>query len=230
MDQIPAFARINTVLNAVDSLETSARFLSRTDEFKWKWLAIALHHSLYMFSVAALHNGNPDNVTTITADPDDNRLCRIGNHQEWKKSKKAYVGTGPAYRIKWIPIEDLPPEHKTQKNKNKKPKLIGFWTALARVQDQHYWMGRLASIKALELSDSKIDDIVFLSIALRNAFVHYVPKGYLVDIPSIIKVSRTGLQAIEFLALRSNAIWHIDEDWRTRIESSIKEISVGLGI
>ncbi|MGO8945330.1 MAG: hypothetical protein ACLQJ7_16870 [Syntrophobacteraceae bacterium] len=228
VDQPPPFAKISTVLNAVDSLETSASFLARQDEFKWKWIAIALHHALYMFCVAALHNGNSDNVTTICSNPDANRWC-IGDDQKWKKSTTVKVGFGPAYRIEWLPTEDSPPEYKAQKNKNKQPKLVGFWTALARVQDQHYWMGRLTITKALELTDGEIDDIVFLSTALRNEFVHYIPKGYLVDIPSIIKVSKTSLRAIEFLALRSNAVWEcIEHNWRVRVQCAIKKVSHSL--
>lgn len=228
MDQPSAFTKISTVLNAVDSLETSASFLSRQDEFKWKWIAIALHHALYMFCIAALHNGNPDNVTTISSNPDDNQWCRIGDEHKWRKSRRVPVSSGPAYRIEWLPTEDLPTEHKSQKSKNKQLKLIGFWTALARVQDQHYWMGRLKITKAVELSNSEVDDIVFLSIALRNEFIHYIPKGYLIDIPSIIKVGNTALRAIEFLSLKSNALWYVDDNWRVRVESAITEVRRGL--
>ena len=226
VDQPSAFARISTVPNAVDSLETAASFLARQDEFKWKWVAIALHHALYIFCVTAINNGNPDNVTTTFSNSDDNLWCRIGNDQKWKRSKKVKVGFGPAYRIEWLPTEDTPPEFNEEKEgKNKRPSLIGFWTALARVQDQYYWMGRLSNTKALELTDIEVDDIVFLSIALRNEFVHYVPKWYLFDIPCTMKAIKTALRAVEFLALKSNAIY-IEDGWRTRVESAVSEASL----
>jgi hypothetical protein len=42
---------IDEVENPIDSLETALQFLQREDNLKWKWIAIALHHSLYSFYI-----------------------------------------------------------------------------------------------------------------------------------------------------------------------------------
>ena len=54
----PYYISIDEKENAIDSLETTLSFLGRDDNLKWKWFAIALHHSLYSFCISALEHGN----------------------------------------------------------------------------------------------------------------------------------------------------------------------------
>jgi hypothetical protein len=154
---------INEVENAIDSLETAVQFLSRRDNLKWKWVAIALHHSLYSFCIAALVCGNYTNVLEKGKNEDDGRFHKIGDDLKWRKSKIVKRNGGPEYTIQWEYTDEEPPPEKNPEQmgignllKDRKHKLIGFWTALARVQDLLWHMSKYPPIsQALTLSDSQ---------------------------------------------------------------------------
>lgn len=48
--------------NAIDFLETAAKFYNGNHPHKWKWLTISLHGALYGFAVLAIQGTNPDRV------------------------------------------------------------------------------------------------------------------------------------------------------------------------
>jgi hypothetical protein len=224
----PVALKVDTVTNAIDSLETAVDFLSRNDEMKWKWVAFALHHSLYSFCVAALHNGSWTDV--ITSGKDDKGFYAKVGDGGWRRSKREYVNGGPAYRIHWDSISGDPPQAQPSARKKKRPdrpsqsKLIGFWTALARVQDGYLWMGRMVTTQPLLLSDDEIDNIAWLTNEVRNNLTHFVPKLHLIDIASIKATGSTVIDAIEFLALESYAVMYRSGDMRSRVERAIKVI------
>ena len=62
---------LNEVENAINSLKVTAQFSITVDSFKWKWITIALHHSLYSFCIACQAQGNPDNVFPSGDDDND---------------------------------------------------------------------------------------------------------------------------------------------------------------
>ncbi len=137
---------VTATTNAADSLVAAERFLLLDDILRWKWFAIAMHHSLYSFCVAALHNSNQDDVTTRGHDADTGYQVRIGNDPVWRACSKKEIGRGPAYRLKWTPIGTEPnvPTSSGKVRQKTRTKLITFWSALARVQDDHFWMRRVA--------------------------------------------------------------------------------------
>lgn len=219
---------LNAVENAIDSLETAASFLDRDDKLKWKWIAIALHHSLYSFCIACLVNSNFENVLTTGKNIDENNFLLQGNCKTWKQSKKRHKTRSGGYTIEWIDIDNDPTTTSPEKQKNLsgvgKPKLIGFWTAIARVQDQTFWMGRLMGMKALVLNDSEWKNIEWLTDYIRNGIVHFVPKYISISIVDIEKACIDVIRAIEFLAEKSYAIiYHEPEKDQIRIKQTIKE-------
>ncbi len=221
---------INAVENAIDSLETAVSFLDRNDNLKWKWIAISLHHSLYSFCIACLKNSDYTNV--ISTINDGNLYIKKGNDSNWKKSKKDPRKNGPGYTIKWENTNEEPKRTTGEerikitgkKSKEKGSKLIGFWTALARVQDQTLWMGKLMCTKALVLSDAEWQSIEWTTEQVRNATVHFIPKYLAVSIPSVKSASIDILRVIEFLALESFSIAY------TNYEQDIKRIKMALDI
>lgn len=185
--------------NALDSLRLCSEYIVNNNRFKWKWIAISLHHSLYSFCIACLTQGNFDNVIA-TANDDKNHFVIKGNEKYCKKSKKIYIGNGPAYRIQWIPsnltIDDiLLIPSKKKKNIHK---LIGFWTALARVQDSEHSMGGFQTdVFPLILSDDDIKKIVYLA-KIRNELAHFIPKTFGISINDIKESAKVYLNSIEF--------------------------------
>lgn len=214
---------LDEVENAVDSLETAVAFLTRNDNLKWKWIAFAMHHSLYSFSIACLVNGNYDNVLSSGKNDDNNQYCMMGNNnKKWKKSRRVKKYNGPGYVIEWedtdeVPAEASPKEIEEMEKKKHKRQLIGFWSALARVQDSYYWMGRSVITRAVKLSDEEWKSIKWLTNSVRNDLMHFVPKLLSVSIRSVKKACLDLLRVIEFLALDSGALLYHRTDWRQRI-------------
>ena len=114
---IDGVLRVDTAANALDSLETAAGFVGRADDYRWKWIAIAIHHALYSFCIAALHNSSPDEVLDSRGG-DDDRYVEIGNKPQ-HKSRKVKIDDGPAYRIEWSPFSGNPPKSKSKPKKRK---------------------------------------------------------------------------------------------------------------
>jgi hypothetical protein len=111
----------------------------------------------------------------------------------------------PYYTIEWSEIENDPPQVESKSNKkSKKDQLISFWSALARVQDQEYWMGRLYGIKALKLSESQVKNIIWLVVDVRNDLMHFIPKSYGISTDDLKAAFVDIIEVIEFLAFKSN--------------------------
>lgn len=221
------YIHLDTNENAIDSLETAATFLARDDNLKWKWFALALHHSLYSFCIAALENGNYENV--LEHRNNDIRI-RKGNGSILKSVREPFYIKNyktSAFRITWEQVSILPA--KKVPGQKYKEKLISFWTALARVQDGVFWMNRLIIHKPLVLTDEEIVNIVWLADAVRNDIMHFTPKGYLIPIYDLLLCSRTYLRAIEFIALDSCGILFMNlEQSKKRITAAINQINENL--
>ncbi len=199
------FLSLNEIDNAINSLIVAKEFIEKDDIFKWKWVAIALHHSLYSFCISALVNGNYDNVLSNTKNEDtDGWLTR--DNEKWKRLCKKNYENRKYYRLVWFDKEEKPPEKKPTPQKNSQQKLIGFWTALARVMDGEYWMGRTVRSKALHLNDEDLEKIYWVTEFVRNDLVHFIPKIKVLDIDYLKECLIVILESIEFLISDSNSI------------------------
>lgn len=206
---------VNTFSNATDSILRSAEFVVCEDEFRWKWVAIALHHALYSTAIAALeHHLSPQlwKKGGGGKDQDKGHLCQVGN-APWMKSRTEEISGTPAYRIIWEPTDERPtgdhssePLIKKALNPTGKEQLISLWTALARVMDGHYWMGSYAISSPLKLSDDGIRRIVWLSIEVRNNLAHFQPKINAIFVPDICQAGLVILKALRFLIFESQTI------------------------
>ena len=197
---------MNELENAIDSLKIATQEILTSEQFRWKWITIALHHSLYSFCVACQSQGNPDNVISIGED-DKYEYVMMGNETKYSHPVKEFIGRTPAYRIRWELTDysntNQPPA--SSKKVRKTNKLISFWTALARVQDPYFWMGKLTCLRPLILDDEQIKLIVYFT-RLRNELVHFKPKSFGLSVSEIKTAALVILDSIEFLALKSNAI------------------------
>jgi len=223
------YVTINTVNNALDSLETAAQFLARSDNLKWKWAAIALHHSLYSFCIACLEYGNSNRVLSSGRN-DDEALFVSKDGETWFKSKRTKRPSSPGYTIEWVPIEKKPPRPTLPNKKDSKPrpKTISFWTALARVQDGFSWMDR-RQFRPLILSEDEWIYIEWLAISIRNELIHFSPKTYLLPVAEIQQACSHVLRPIEFLSLESGAIYYLEDVQRRNIQTALLRLREGLG-
>lgn len=216
---------IDEVLNALDSLETACLFLDRADKFKWKWIAIALDHALYGFCISAIAMHDPFNVWSGT---NDNMYMFEQAGHGWMKSHKVMFDEGPAYRIEWkpcipppeIPCDSDPIEQRFQRLLD--GDIIGFWSALARVQDSVLWMARMSHTQALHLTDEQMRRIIFLHNYVRNKIAHFMPKTYTFSVPKIQAASKDIINAIGELVFKSFAIYSSRvDDIRSRTKTAI---------
>jgi hypothetical protein len=119
----------------------------------------------------------------------------------------------PAYRIEWESLKNISENSGKTKIKKKSKsfvaseKLIGFWPALARVQDSYFWMGRLFGQQAVVLTDDELIKIFNLTEVIRNNLSHYIPKIFAFSVDDIIENSQPFLKAIEFLVFESFSIF-----------------------
>jgi len=211
---------VTEIENTVDSIETAVVFLGRRDEYRWKWISFALHHALYSLCIASLVHGNYK-VVLKSQGNDDKHYFRRGLHDKWKQSKIIRRDDSPYYTIKWGEIENDPPQIESKSNKKpKKDHLISFWSALARVQDQEYWMGRLYGIKALKLTESQVKNIIWLVVEVRNDLMHFIPKSYGISIQDLKAAFIDIIEVIEFLAFESNPFLF---SFKPEIEIPLKE-------
>ncbi|GAB4286645.1 MAG: hypothetical protein Kow0098_02110 [Ignavibacteriaceae bacterium] len=72
-----------------------------------------------------------------------------------------------------------------------------------RIQSIYYWMRGYAQTRALKITDEELYSICWLSQKVRNDLMHFIPKGYSIDILSIIAVSKIFVKIIDFLAVKS---------------------------
>lgn len=212
---------VTEIENTVDSIETAVAFLGRPDKYRWKWISFALHHTLYSLCIASLVHGNYK-VVLKSQGNDDKHYFRRGLHDKWKKSKIIRRDDSPYYTIKWGEIENDPPQIESKSNKKpKKDHLISFWSALARVQDQEYWMGRLYGIKALKLTESQVRNIIWLVVEVRNDLMHFIPKLYGISIQDLKAAVIDIIELIEFLAFESNPFLF---SFKPEIEIPLKDV------
>lgn len=209
--------------NAIDSLETALYFLNREDNLKWKWIVLSLYHALYMFCVANLEGSNYKNVLETGIEADEETYFKRGD-EKWKKSNKQKISDKGAYKIVWHEIEGEPQVRTLNTKKNKREKLIGFWTALARVQDGELWMGRYIFSKPLKLNNNQLKSIELL-VEYRNRFSHFIPIGLMTDIKHFINIIPDILDILNFLALESkNLAILYDEGAEGRIKKTLEQI------
>ncbi len=230
----PETFTVGELENAVDSIETTCFFLDRDEPLRWKWVAFAIHHSIYSMCITCLGMFQPSCVLSSRKGKDkddDGHLCQIGN-RPLMKSKRVPVATGPAYRIVWEPTNEPIPENNDSPEdpverlrRQENLPLIGFWTALARVQDPILWMGRLGNSKALVMSDEEIRQLTWLHQRVRNELMHFKPKSYTVFIDGVRTATLTAVRAVQFLALESHTfVWPENGNHYERIQRAVKRM------
>lgn len=227
------YLSVTAILNATDSLETALASLGRDDDMKWKWVGFSLHHALYSFSVAALHNANWE--TVVSSGRDDQKVYSKQGDDPWYKCRKVRVpDTKNAYRLVWELIQGEPPsageqstdfdEASERMQRFSKAKLIGFWTALARVQDGHHWMNRYVNSRPLTLTDKEVQDIAWVTDHVRNRLMHFVPSMSLIGIESVRQTSLVALQAISFLISESNTLLFRNLESKRAVEATVENL------
>lgn len=207
MDETLVFAEYDT---AVDSLEQALRFAQQDNPFRWKWIVLALDNALYTAALSCLSHFI-DFVLVGTYS--DKTFWFTSNGHSWLQSYKVPVSfqgekLKNAYRIDWDRHSNPPAKQAEAKPRRKatvarlfasEANLIGFWTALARVQDKHFWMRQSVVSCPLKLDDEDMYWVWCLHERLRNPFTHCKPGEYGIPIQDMSKACSVVSYAATFL-------------------------------
>ena len=80
----------------------------------------------------------------------------------------------------------------------------------------------------LTADNGAIKDIEKLN-ALRNDFIHFVPKGLSLELSGMPRIVRNVTEAIEHLAVSHPTFWHhLDEVLQNRISNALNRLSTGV--
>lgn len=224
----PKTMYIDAVENAVDSLETTVSYFERNDNLKWKWIVFSLHHALYMFCTINLEGSNYQEVLSNGYNEDENSFFRRAD-EKWKKSRIIKRNNSPGYTIQWEFIDGEPQSKTSGRQRKRKEKLIGFWTALARVQDEELWMARYIHSKAVSLSDEQWQSIEWLTENVKNQLTHFIPMGLSISLISLKKACFDVTNIIEQLAFHTGQVLYMDNGVEDRIKVSLNKLKSYLG-
>ncbi len=222
------YLTIDELENAVDSLEMAAFCLQN---LRWKWSALAIHHALYSMCIVSLVKWTADSVVKNSYGKDDEgNLCQING--PIMESRRLIIRDGGAYRINWIPTAKTIPVVNISVSKtisdlthSNKRKLIGFWTAIARVQDSHFWMARDTRSTAVHITDDDLLHLEYLHNYVRNELMHFIPKSYSICIEDMHSSLLVAVNIIEYLVVHAQTInWPIHGFHYERVVSAVKTI------
>jgi hypothetical protein len=222
------FVRIDEVENAIDYLESCLLFFPRTDSLKWKWIGFSVAQSLYSFCILNLDSSNP---ISLSQEDDNDVFYKREGMVRWRKSKKIKLAHLPGYKIEWDDTEKEPGGKAPSSAeelidgavRHMDRNLLGFWSALARVQDSEHWMKRYYGSHEVKISDPDLVNIGYLYEAIRNDVVHFRPKLMRHHIPKIKECCMSTILVIEDLAFKTGSLF-LDKQQNERIRSAIESI------
>lgn len=235
---------LDEIKNAIDSLEVASILIHRNNNLKWKYVTMAISHSLYSFCICSLHNGSNISLIGKYKDNNDSGHKFTCDGINFKKSEKNELSKNSVYRIIWNKITDnqeidtilyrenlfnsLSDDEQHELHYKNDDCLIGFWTALARVMDGVFWMGRTCVTKPLILSDNELFQIEYIH-NLRNDFEHFVPKSAIYNVKIIKECLLVYCKSIKFLVNESCALFvYVNENNAKKINKLIDKIEKGL--
>lgn len=217
--------KIDSFINPVDDLETILFLYKRKSKLKWKDIIMHLHHALYMYSIAIIKGSNPDDVTNSGRDNYNNIFFKKGNDR-WKKSRIVRYKDTPLFQFEWDYIDYEPKFDYAplDENENIRRNLIGFWTAIARIQDGEFYMGRLGA-KPISLTDEEKDAIIKLN-NYRNKFEHFIPVTWGIEVSSLKKIGAIIINIIERISHNTEFQYFLSETLSEKNDNIINELKI----
>lgn len=211
------FYLLNYVLNVIDDLRMTKRFLEILDDGTlWKWVSISITNALYGTMLAALMNGDQANV--MATDRVRKKACK--DFDELQKAGRVERHFRTIATDKRVYIDDRVRE----RIRLRKVKIISFKEALARIQDPKRMKWRHQEC----LKISKPDEAKILKVrqTFRNNFEHFPPGEWGIDVGGFPDLCFPVIDSIEFL-FNDSRIFGIYEDFRNNrheIEAMITDI------
>jgi len=188
------FYRTDLKENAIDDLEKLSTFLELASRDKSYWKWV----------IIALHSSLYKFMLLVLKNPDCSGIWEEKDGVE--KVKKEKVGL--VWKIKLFDPDNW---------------LVSFLKAFERIQNQTR-VGRYVPGKPF-VSDAKVNEAMKrLNTELRNQFLHFKPKSWLIEISEIKKIIQTTLPIIRFIIFKNRIRILIEEKEQLAINNMLKKI------
>jgi len=203
----PSFLRTDEQKDALCSLQLVSEQLPKVldNPLNWKWVIIALHNALQGFMVLALKGSDSLNVLSKDScvewlaayDNPDSSLPRLKIDDFMRLYKKIKMGRG-TYDKEILKESAVP---------RKQSDLMLMYSG---------------SVPFKPIGTQS--DSVKLLHHLRNDFMHFLPKGWSIDLSGLPKMVNDCVDIIEFLAFEChNVVWN-SADLQTEIRQLLDKI------
>jgi len=188
------FYRTDLKENAIDDLEKLSKFLELAKQDKSYWKWV----------IIALHSSLYKFMLLVLKNPDCSGIWEEKDGVE--KVKKEKVGL--VWKIKLFDPDNW---------------LVSFLKAFERIQNQTR-VGRYVPGKPF-VSDAKVNEAMKrLNTELRNQFLHFKPKSWLIEISEIKKIIQSTLPIIRFIIFKNRIRILIEEKEQLAINNMLKKI------
>jgi len=187
--------RTNEAVEAVVSLETVCEQLPKVidEPHYWKWVIIALHNGLQGFMVLALKGSDGLNVLTEESE------------KEWRAAFERDDGVLPQPKLdNFLKLyKKIKSGRKTYEEQMKTGGLL-----YGKPSDRMHMYGRSQPFKPEGTQSESVKKLN----QLRNEFIHFLPKGWSLEVSGLPQVVRDCVNIISFLAFQcGNVLWHKEE-------------------
>ena len=221
---------VDAEANAIDNLEMIEHFLMMSESpWRWKWVVIAAHQTLYSFLILALAGTAPSLHVT---EPEMAGMVHYLSHRGLTAREIAQK----------LGLSDKPvSKSQVEKLLKSELKLISIWKAIERMSattpntgephnpernDYLPW----SHSRRLTLTDEQDSAIKTLINEFRNGFEHFQPKYWYI-VPELFPPLLSHiLCVIRFVALESNCILDFGSDQEKRVKSAIERIQMHLNL
>lgn len=188
------------------------------------------HLVLYRSMIEAL-KGSAN--LAVTGRPSKNRMhqYKFGNEPFKKIHKVPVPDCNEAWRFS-EPVVCKAPEINYTKwpESNRDDYLISFYDALAMIQSECF-MHRYVMSKVVTVTDDEMKRLEWLHEDIRNEYEHFVPKGYLTPIRTLIELTILSLRLSREVLFDSKIVFPSDghENIADTINGIIKRLTNTLG-
>jgi hypothetical protein len=142
------------------------------------------------------------------------------NPTDWKWAIISLHGSLYSFLI--CALKGTNPDNVLICKKKEKPRLISFPDALKRCQDESYMVMTVNS-KTLQVSPDQERSIGFIHEHFRNAFAHYQPCLWSIELHGMPKIVMDGLDVVRFVSLETGNYIHLTAEDRNKIETLVTE-------
>jgi hypothetical protein len=129
---------------------------------------------------------------------------------------------GALYGFMICALKGTDPDSVVLYNKKGEKRLISFSEALKRCQDPQY-MDMTTHSRTLSLSQDQARSLDIIQEHLRNAFAHYQPCLWSIELHGLPQFIIDGLESVRFLALDTGNYTHLTAEDREHVSGLVAE-------